>query len=243
MTETTTKSGAILKREALRLMDLSADGDWPESVTPGELADMQYPSNPATPKEVKKLLRQKRLDLAAEARKAIDAGELPTVPAVRQVSALVKAFEMRNSWVTGGPRRVTKIVRAPIASKNVQAIERLPCRTWLDAIGEPPNEYVRAWLGPEYEAALKVGSGKAAPAADSRPGERIDYFRSLWLELNKPARNDGIWKAIRSRAGKQGCPITSTTGNEEFVFQYSDGCTDRHDKSQFQKNMSLVRKG
>lgn len=130
--------------------------------------------------------------------------------------------------------------------KPKRYITREACRDWLRAIRKTPPPLVRAWLGDiwqEEAAKSKVGTGKTAPAADSRPGERIDYFRTIWLELDKPARNGGIWKAIRTRAGKNGCPITSTTGNEEFVFQYSDGCTDRLDKSQFQKDMSAVRNG
>lgn len=168
MSETTTKSGAIRKREALRLAKLPVDGDWPESVTPAELAAMQYPCDYTTAPEARKLAQRKQRDIAAEARKAIDAGELPTVPAVRQVSALAKATEIRNSWVMGGPRLMTRLVRVPAESREVQAIERRPCRTWLDAIGESPNEYVRAWLGNARQEEAQEAM-KAAPAATPLP--------------------------------------------------------------------------
>jgi hypothetical protein len=246
MTETTTKSAARLLTEAAGIARFLAADGWPPELLPEQLAALMA--------GCRRKDDPKRYDVESRLiATGIKGGKLQTVTVLRPPSladtfmAVRRARETGNSgwatnWDSDAPRRIVRIPRE-VELREVQAIDRASCRIWLDAIGEPPGEYVRAWLGPEYEAALKVSPGKAAPAADSRPGERIDYFRSLWLELNKPARNDGIWKAIRSRAGKQGCPITSTTGNEEFVFQYSDGCTDRHDKSQFQKNMSLVRKG
>lgn len=168
MTETTAESPAILKRESLRLMGLPVDGDWPESVTPGELAAAQYPCDHTTAPEARKLPRRKQRDLAALAKAAIDAGELPTVPAVRQVSAMAKAIETRNSWVMGGPRSVTRLVRVPAGFREVQAIERGPCRIWLDAIGKPPGEYVRAWLGDTCPEPAKAAASKPERATERR---------------------------------------------------------------------------
>lgn len=134
----------------------------------------------------------------------------------------------------------TKTVTPP----PIHHISPAACCEWHRAIGKLPSDHVRAWLGPAWQEDVpKVGAGRTAPAASSRPGERQACFRSIWIELDKPARNEGIWKAIHGRAGKNGCPITSAAGNKEFVFQYSDGGTDCLDKAIFQKDMSAVRKG
>ena len=214
MTETTTESPAILKREALRLAGLPVDGDWPESVTPGELAAMQYPCDHTTAPEARKLPRRKQRDLAALAKAAIDAGELPTVPAVRQVSAMAKATEMRNSWIMGGPRSVTRLVRVSAGSREVQAIERGPCAAWLDAIGKPPGEYVRAWLGDEspeeangsaapWSNATETGAGELATTAEVRAALALatgDHFDQFARALGDAPR--WIKSARRDPAGK-----------------------------------------
>ena len=222
MTETTTESPAILKREALRLAGLPVDGDWPESVTPGELAAMQYPCDHTTASEARKLSRRKQRDLAALAKAAIDAGELPTVPAVRQVSAMAKATEMRNSWIMGGPRSVTRLVRVSAGSREVQAIERGPCAAWLGAIGKPPGEYVRAWLGDKWQeegAAQKAKTGrppdlakkeKAALAIVKAFEEIMGQFKGGRLPQSKDDFLDACRRLEKAKTGKASLFGTAT---------------------------------
>lgn len=236
MTETTAKSAARLLAETRRLLRLTPAATLPEALHPGQLAEL--------------MVGCRRTD----DRKKVD-GELALI--AEGIRDKLLAVVEKSKTTTPKPRKIGFVEswkhqhygldpnmewQPPDETTSWQVIDRPAVVAWLAAIEESPPEHVRAWLGPAWqEEAPKVVAGKTAPAADSRPGERRDYFRSLWLELDKPARNDGIWKAIRSRAGKNECPVTSTTGNEEFVFQYSDGGTDRLDKSIFQKDMSAVR--
>lgn len=246
----TEKSEIDLLYEAAAFCGFKPADGWPAELNPRQLAALMAGGF----KEPHKQAWRVSLQMIAD---AIKSGSLATrieQPPDKYVDRWIR-HPRADSWATGwggiadgawdNPRHRGMIQTTDkVTPSPIHHISPAACRDWLRAIRKAPSEYVRAWLGPIWqEEAPKVGAGKTAPAADSRPGERRDYFRSLWLELDKPARNDGIWKAIRSRAGKNGCPITSTTGNEEFVFQYSDGGTDRLDKAIFQKDMSAVRKG
>jgi hypothetical protein len=247
----TEKSEIDLLYEAAAFCGFKAADGWPAELNPRQLAALMAGGFKEPHKQAWRICLKMIGD-------AIGAGSLATrieQPPDKYVDKWIP-HPRAESWVTGwggiadgawdSPRSRRGMIQASekVTPAPIHHISAAGCAAWLHAVKKSPPEYVRAWLGDtRQEEAPKVGAGKTAPAADSRPGERRDYFRGLWLELNKPARNDGIWKAIRSRAGKDGCPIASTAGNEEFTFRYSDGGTDRLDKSIFQKDMSAVRKG
>lgn len=74
---------------------------------------------------------------------------------------------------------------------------------------------------------------------------RKEYYRSLWLELDKPAVNEPIWKEMRQRQGNNGCPVVSITimsdAAAHLVFRYSDNQIGTVMRETFQKEMSEVR--
>lgn len=154
-------------------------------------------------------------------------------------SMLFKAFGLKPTLARMVPE--TECPQPPIVR-----IAREQCAAWLRATGDTPSEHVRAWLGPAWkEEAQKVAGNptrKKRSADDSRPGERQAYFRSVWLEMAKPARNQRIWKAMQQGKGAEDCPVVDVAAHKTFTFRYSDRATDLLDKEIFQKDMSAVRK-
>jgi hypothetical protein len=60
-----------------------------------------------------------------------------------------------------GPARL--VYQEQVKRSDILYIGRDQCAAWLRAIEEPPNEYVRAWLGDTWqEEAPKVGAGRTA---------------------------------------------------------------------------------
>ncbi len=237
MTENTPKGPARLLIEAWQIVRRWQGGPeaWPDEFQPVELAALmagcQY--------------KEDKSRYATEAR-LIAAGVKSGALAVRTVEE--KHFTPGSvidtgttTTFAGQPARVKAETRAIERTTRRQFIDRPACAAWLRAIDENPSECVRAWLGPEWkESAPRIRKGSAD---DSRPGEREAYFRTLWIEFDKPARNEKIWKAMQQRKGSDGCPVVSITANADFKFRYSDGNTDTLDRSIFQKDMSAVRKG
>ncbi len=205
MTETAPESPAILKREALRLMGLPAGGDWPDSVTPSELARLQYPCDSTTPKEARKLPQRKQRDLIAEAEAAINAGELLTVDAIRKVSAIVGIMRYRLNRITG-ERSLRPEYHREQDSREVRAIERKPCAAWLQAIEMPPGKYLRAWLGDTWrEEAPNSGAGDTAPIEKRKKSALVNECQTVWPSIERDiqdAARNGLAAAAKLADGR-----------------------------------------
>lgn len=225
-----------------------ADG-WPAELNPRQLAALMAGGFKEPHKQAWRVCLQMIAD-------AIKSGSLATrieQPPDKYVDRWIR-HPRADSWATGwggiadgawdNPRHRGMIQTTDkVTPSPIHHISPTACRDWLRAIRKAPSEYVRAWLGDaRQEEAPKAGTGDTAPAADSRPGERETYFRALWLELKQP-KPDTVWKEVRKRAGKENCPVISTSGNVQFTFQYSTGATEPLAKKVFQNDMGRIRNG
>jgi hypothetical protein len=171
MTETTTKSAARLLTEAAGIARFPAADGWPPELLPGELAALMA--------GCRRTDDRKRYDVEYRLiATGIKGGKLQTVTVLRPPSladtfmAVRRAREPGNSgwatnWDSDAPRRIEQIPRE-VELREVQAIDRASCRTWLDAIEEPAGEYVRAWLGDTCPEPAKAAASKPERATERR---------------------------------------------------------------------------
>jgi hypothetical protein len=220
MTETTTKSAARRLTEAAGIADFPAADGWPPELLPGQLAGLM--AGCRRKDDPKRYDVENRLIATG-----IKGGKLQTVTVLRPPSradAFMAARRARvpgnsgwaTNWDSDAPRRIERIPRE-VELREYQAIDRASCRTWLDAIEEPPGEYVRAWLGDEcreeangsaapWSKATETGAGELATTAEVRAalalatGDKFDQFMRalgdvpLWI---KSARRHPAGKSKR----------------------------------------------
>lgn len=129
---------------------------WPEAFTPENLVCLQYPREGST--EEKKDARRNQVALLDLMKKAMSAGNLPTVERIRTV----KVTKMvPDPWVSlnaphsqlGSPEwrlrdRGPRMQEVKDGERNepFQAIEAATFRLWLSACGEEPSKHVQAWF-------------------------------------------------------------------------------------------------
>ena len=155
-----------------------AQADWPDALTPGELAALQYPRE-GTDAEKRKA-RQNQGAMVDSIKAAIAAGELATGLRSVQVSvsesqidyaAVIRrrnsnrGFGVSDNWGfrdSGFPMHQVKI------GVRTEEIPVVPCdafATWLATQGEAPGEHIRAWFDAKGAGPAKVGAGGTAPDA------------------------------------------------------------------------------
>lgn len=254
MSETEPRSPAMLLQMAALLVGFSTDGGWPKSLTPLQLAALQYPEEGTL--QEKKASSISQFAFLVLVRSAIEAGVIETVAIEPQAPARQDAPANRapnefasSEWLA---RDFVAAPALPVetSSNAVRGITPKACVTWFRATEEiPRSDYFRAWLGDEWQAKPpKVGirktvrAGNAADDSASKPRQRQDYFRAVWVELEKPKPNS-VWIEVRKlvRSKQSGCPVVEVTGNIEFKFKYSDGSTEVLAKKVFQNDMSEIR--
>jgi hypothetical protein len=221
MTETTTKSAARLLTEAAGIAGFPAADGWPLELLPGQLAGLM--AGCRRKDDPKRYDVENRLIATG-----IKDGKLQTVTVLRPPS-LAEAFMAarlarvpgNSGWVTNwqsdAPRRIERI-KPDAELREVQAIERRPCATWLDAIGEPAGEYVRAWLGPEYEAALKVSPGNTASIEKRKRSALIGELQAEWPTIERDLRDasrNGLAQAAKLKEHGYWCKVSARKWAEE----------------------------
>lgn len=165
---------AMLLQQAARHARFAAAAGWPEVLTPGELAALQYPHDD-TP-EGKKRARVQQRDFYTLAASAIKAGELAAESAQREKSVYQKALEVRSSrdpWISSlasdewlgrdfGGGRMRTVLKPVKETIEVQALRPVSVAAWLARISEQPSRFVFAWLLANGAASEKVGAGGTA---------------------------------------------------------------------------------
>lgn len=187
---------AMLLQQAARHARFAAAAGWPEVLTPGELAALQYPHDD-TP-EGKKRARVQQRDFYTLAASAIKAGELAAESAQREKSVYQKALEVRSSrdpWISSlasdewlgrdfGGGRMRTVLKPVKETIEVQALRPVSVAAWLARISEQPSRFVCAWLLANGAASEKVGAGgTAADDAGERRADAIQSMRGVKREI------------------------------------------------------------
>ena len=183
---------AMLLQQAARHARFAAAGGWPDVLTIGELAALQYPHDD-TP-EGKKRARLQQRDFYAMVSNAVKASEL-TAEVVRRVKTVYQqALEYRASrdpWVSafgsdewtgrdfGGRHRPRTVLMPVQETIEVQAVRPATVAPWLGTIGEQPSRYVAAWFEAKG-AAHEKGNGEVAKET---PQERRARLRARCKQL------------------------------------------------------------
>lgn len=126
---------SLLLMRAGRIAFFDAAKGWPDALTFGELAALQYP----------------------EEGSASGAGMSPSYKSPKQTDFwdLLNAFEKRGdvqAVKVDRPMPVQSLDAGPLAMWPCDAIERPAAAGFLKFIQEEPSEYVREWLGKEWQA-------------------------------------------------------------------------------------------
>jgi len=143
MTEKKTDSAArmdllppltMLLMRAARIAGFDAANGWPDALTFNELAALQYP----------------------EEGSASGCGMGPSYKSLKQLDfwELLNAFEKRGdvqAVKVDRPMPVQVLDGGPLAKWPCDAIERPAAVTFLKSIHEEPGEFVREWLGSEWQ--------------------------------------------------------------------------------------------
>lgn len=170
MSETEPRSPAMLLQAAARLAPFPVKDGWPESLTPAQLAKLQYP-NEGDLQERKRAIPL-RNDFANLVHAAIAAGKLLTVAVERKADAQQGVSTIHAANGLGSPEwrneQFATSSAPPVekaASSTVQAITRTACASWFSATREiPRSDYVRAWLADEWNddkpASVKGKTGR-----------------------------------------------------------------------------------
>ncbi len=251
-TETYARGGGLAWQKARRLLSSSSPAkelpDWPDAIIPADLAALQYPREGTNPEKRKAKSNQLAMVVALDA--AIQAGKLgETITLQREVikmeSGRFPGMELFGQWIPASS--YSRKVSAGI--KEYQAIHRRPFAVWLDDQGEEPGEHIRAWLGDAWPVAAahpatatpaRKGRKPVSDPSESKVAERRAYLRSVWLEKEKP-NNDGVWKELKERQGKDGCPIIKVDTRIRFTFRYSDETERPINHHTFQTDMSAIK--
>lgn len=152
-TESAARRGGLAWQKARRILGLGSRvnrlPDWPDALTPAELAALQYPREGTDPEKRKALSNQRAMVAALDA--SIQAGELgDTFTLQREIFKTQRGrfpgMEFAGQWIPASSYSNT--VCAGI--KEFQALARNQFASWLDGQGEEPSEHIRAWLGPEW---------------------------------------------------------------------------------------------
>jgi hypothetical protein len=239
MTETTTKSAARLLTEAAGIARFPAADGWPPELLPGELAALMA--------GCRRTDDRKRYDVEYRLiATGIKGGKLQTVTVLRPPSladtfmAVRRAREPGNSgwatnWDSDAPRRIERIPRE-IELREVQAIDRASCRTWLDAIKEPPGEYVRAWLGDDCREGAqqpKPAPPASVPVKERRIAAIVETARRLQYDPAKVAW--GGKAAIKAECLKDSRLFTDSTFDKAWQAARDSKRVDVEDSETYRK--------
>lgn len=206
MSETEPRSPAMQLHAAAQLASFPAQDGWPECLTPGQLANLQYP-NEGTLLE-KQTANSSRSVFLGVVRAAIDAGVVETVAIEARASGRHGATTHRalnglasSEWLE---RDFAAAATRPVETsfKAVRGITPKACAAWFHATKEiPRSDYVRAWLGAEWSESApklnppKVGTGDTATVVD-QSGDPYDWkaeaCRLADIVGCKKLKDDGI---------------------------------------------------
>jgi hypothetical protein len=206
MTETTTpERAALLLADARRFAGIKS-ATWPEELQPGQLAAL--------------IAGGCKGDRLADFRRWRDRLRFAIESAPPLLAVRTERKPPGSPWMLGGmPKPWGRDAFGCVTFAESKALERhfiasAAAAAWLDAIGEPAGEYVRAWLGDEspeeangsaapWSNATESGAGELATTAEVRAalalatGDQFDQFERALGDAPK-----WIKSARRDRAGK-----------------------------------------
>lgn len=210
MTETTPERSALLLSDARRFAGIKS-ATWPGGeVSPEQLAALLAGGFKDKKPDYLKW-RGRILD-------AIKAGTLktreekrPSIEVCRDADNL-SDYERFNKAVFPKGQDFLGRVRMVYYEKREQApihhISPAQCAAWLRAIEEPqPNDYVRAWLGPEWKEAApeKVSPGRTAKSEWRTRTALIEEVEEIWPTVRRDlqdASRSGLAAAAKNPKGR-----------------------------------------
>jgi hypothetical protein len=196
-TETAARRGCLAWQKARRVLGIGDRlrwlADWPDEMTPAELAALQYPREGPDSERRKALSHQRAM--VEQLNTDIRAGELATVTVTvsrpkmekRRINPFSLAHPKKDIY--GNPVPVIRLEQVGETAAVQTMIERRPFAVWLDAQKEEAREHVRAWLGDAWP----VAAAPAAPVKEickpALDGDRERDIRAYHAERKRKQSN------------------------------------------------------